>query len=226
MPREKGAARPLWLALGVLTCVIFGSTINRCLTCGRPVQEEAAAGTRVVRGEPLKPPAPVPDPEPPPPPAPPVLEPLRPIGVEPAPAAKKDDGHLGLTFDKLASYQYVYPDIQAGEPLKDQIPESVKKLSGQDVSIQGFMIPVKLESDRVVEFLLVRNQLACCFGVVPRMNEWLHIKMAPGKSSSYSVDLPITVYGRLDVGELVEEGVVMSLYRMEATEVVEPPAFR
>ena len=117
-------------------------------------------------------------------------------------------------------------DPSAKPPRPDPIPEKIRKLSGKDVAIRGFMIPYKVDGEDVIEFLLVRNQYACCFGVVPKMNEWLHIKMAPGKKAPYAVDIPITVYGKFDAKELIEKGVVMSLYRMEATEVEEPPVFR
>ena len=41
--RQKGAARPLWIAVAVVTCVLFGSTINKCLTCFDPGQRVDAA---------------------------------------------------------------------------------------------------------------------------------------------------------------------------------------
>jgi hypothetical protein len=58
------------------------------------------------------------------------------------------------------------------------------------------------------------------------MNEWIHVKMAEGKKAPYAVDIPITIYGTFDAAELIEKGIVMSLYRLECTEVEEPPSFR
>ena len=111
-------------------------------------------------------------------------------------------------------------------PREDPIPARIKKMTGKKYAIRGFMIPFKVDGEEVTEFLLVRNQFACCFGVVPKMNEWLHVKMEQGKKAPYAVDVPITVYGKLEASELIEKGVVMSLYRMEASEVEEPPIFR
>ena len=70
----------------------------------------------------------------------------------------------------------------------DPFPELVDGLHhlGGDLGLHG---------EDVVEFVLVRNQGACCFGVVPRMNEWIHVTMAPETTAPYAVDIPITVFG-------------------------------
>ena len=46
--RQKGAVRPLWLTLGVLTCVVAGTTLNKCL-CDPEKPATASAG--VVQGD-------------------------------------------------------------------------------------------------------------------------------------------------------------------------------
>jgi len=254
---EKGAARPLWLAVGVLTCVIFGTTLNKCLTCGLSVNPDptASAPAPVVRGEPIftteatTPPraaelVAAPDPGTAATPAPtsagddegddptndlPTIEPgppLKPLPkAEEATAPEDLREYVDLGFDKLTSYVYELPE-PGTEQKRDQIPASVKKLDGTKVSLKGFMIPLKTEGEDVIEFVLVRNQMACCFGMVPRINEWIHVRMAPGKAAPYALDIPITVFGKLEVGEVYENGYVMSVYRLECDRVVEPPIYR
>jgi hypothetical protein len=87
----------------------------------------------------------------------------------------------------------------------------------------------------VTEFILLRNQGLCCFGTVPRMNEWVHVVMAEGTHAPYAMDLPITVFGTLSVGEVyewqtgrdgVERGILMSVNRMTGTAVIVPPVYR
>ncbi|MDH3591467.1 MAG: DUF3299 domain-containing protein, partial [Planctomycetota bacterium] len=119
-------------------------------------------------------------------------------------------------------YKYTFPEIGAEPKPTGQIPESIVALSGKDIEIKGFMIPIRAKDEDVLEFVLVVNQLACCYGVVPKMNEWLHVTMADGKVAPYAVDLPITVRGKLSVGELWENGIVMSLYRIECEKVIAP----
>ena len=227
MKHQRGIVRPLWMAVGVFTCVIFGSTLNRCLSCAAP---QLAIQVPIIQGALLD--TPVEEP---------VVavegEPLLPATKDVAaladpfvkieePVATQDGKYLDLTFDKLASFVYEFPDPDSIEERANPIPDSIMALSGKDVAIRGFMIPVKVEGEDVVEFLLVRNQFACCFGVVPKMNEWLHVTMKEGHVAPYAVDIPITVFGKLECGELVEKGIVMSLYRLEATQVTEPAVFK
>ena len=133
---------------------------------------------------------------------------------------------LTLSWEKLGSYVYEFPEIDEDTPLKDQIPASIKKLDGRKVALAGFMMPVEMEGEEITEFLLVKSQLFCCFGQIPRMNEWIHVKMLPGKSAPFVADVPMTIFGTLEVGEVVEDGIVMSIYRIACEDVNEPPVFR
>jgi hypothetical protein len=232
-----GGVKPLWMMSAVLACALAGATINQCLVCAPDgTTNLPTVSAAELRGAPIDGGPADPDPAPEPVtttsalPAPAEAQPLPKLG-EPAAVAEQESGEPALykliTFDELASWTYEFPEIGSDKPRVDPVPERHRKMSGTRVAIQGFMIPIKLAGDdEVVEFLLVRNQFACCFGIVPKMNEWLHIKMAPGKVSKYLVDIPITVRGVFDASELLENGVVMSLYRMEADEVEEPALFR
>jgi hypothetical protein len=196
----------------VVTCVVFGSTLNRCLTRGAPA---GTAPEPVVQGARL-------DAEPAPEP-PRESRKLPRLVEKPAPP---QEGFHPLTFDDLASYAYKLPPVGAEPKPTNQIPQAILDLDGRRIAIRGFMIPIKVAGEDVREFVLVRNQFVCCFGVVPLMNEWLHIKMVEGHPCPYAVDIPITVFGVLRVGEVWEQGAVMSLYRMEGLQVLEPPMFR
>jgi hypothetical protein len=218
--------RPFWISIAIVTCVVTGSAMNRCLTCAQPLRA-AAPPVAPVAGDPFLEEAPR-DIEPKPKPAP-VAETPKPAGLE---------DHEDLTFDKLASYQYQVEDLKDGQVPKDQIPASVRALQGRKIAIKGFMIPYRNDGENVTEFILLRNQGLCCFGIVPRMNEWIHVRMAPGCHAPYATDVPLTVFGALDVGEAYEKGGIgpggyrkglgplMSLYRMESTRVIAPPVFR
>jgi hypothetical protein len=223
----RGALRPLWLAVAVVTCVVFGSTVNRCLTCGTPADrgsvEEPRVGGSFFGAET---PAPV-EPEPPQD----AIEPFESAEPRESRTLKRlmpasEGAYVSVTFDRLASWVYIYPEPEAKEGRDDIFPVSIQKLDGRGVAIKGFMIPITVDGEDVTEFLLVRSRMFCCFGVMPKMNEWLHIKMAKGKKSPYAVDIPITVFGKMAVGEIIENGIVMSLYRMEGEEVSEPVIFR
>jgi len=129
---------------------------------------------------------------------------------------------LDLPFAKISNYRYIFPDVEDGENIPDQIPESIKKLNGRKVSIRGFMLPVTQKDGRVTEFLLLKDQSLCCFGTMPQMNEWVHVIMTPGQSAPMVWDLPVTVFGTFEVGEVFENGVLMTIYRLRYEKLVRP----
>ncbi len=126
------------------------------------------------------------------------------------------DGVIHVGFDTLAGY--VYPETNEALPADappppTQVPESLRVLSGQTVAVKGFMLPMKLQSGLATELLLMRDQSMCCFGVVPRINEWVNVKMA-GRGVKPIQDQPVTIYGRFQVGEVYENGYLVTLYNL------------
>jgi hypothetical protein len=140
----------------------------------------------------------------------------------------RDGKHLKVTFNALGSFEYDVPDPDAllaspdpTKPLKEQIPQPIKKLDNKEVVIVGFMVPVEVDNNgNVKSFALTQNQMFCCFGVPPGMNEWVMVSME-GNPAKYYSDLPIAAFGKLEVGEEIEDGYVMSVYRMRANEIMD-----
>ena len=85
--------------------------------------------------------------------------------------------------------------------------------NGKKAVVTGFMIPVKMEKGLVTEFLLMRNTMACCYGAVPNMNEWVIVKMKKGVAPL--MDVPVAFYGELKVGAMFENGYMTGLYELE-----------
>jgi hypothetical protein len=150
-------------------------------------------------------------------------------GKDPLKFEKTRDGkYLKVTFNALGSFKYDVPDPDAllaspdpTKPLKDQIPSPIKKLDTKEVVIVGFMVPVEVDNKgNVKSFALTQNQMFCCFGVPPGMNEWVMVSMGDTPAKYYS-DLPIAAFGKLEVGEEIEDGYVMSVYRMNAEKVMD-----
>jgi hypothetical protein len=132
-----------------------------------------------------------------------------------------------VTFDTLASFFYMIPDADelqgAGSSGRgDQIPAPIRELDGKKVAVQGFMMPLKNEKGGCREFLLVRDQGICCYRRTPRMNEWVAVKMNGGKLARLVTDRPVTVFGILGVGEKIENGTVMNVYRLAAEDIGGP----
>lgn len=131
-----------------------------------------------------------------------------------------EDGYLKLGFDRLSSFKYVAPTDPVADGKappasdNDQIPDTVKAWSGKKAMITGFMLPTKLENGKAVEFLIMANQMACCFGTVPNMNDWVVVRMPSGVPVTQ--DIPISFYGTLKVGAMYENGYMTGIYEMDA----------
>ena len=145
---------------------------------------------------------------------------IAPAAGTPAASIPSEGGYLKLGFEQLASYNFVPPafDPTANPNVKpptgeEQIPSNVKEWNGKKAVITGFMVPVKMEKGLVTEFLLMRNTMACCYGAVPNMNEWVIVKMKQGIAPM--MDVPIAFYGELKVGAMFENGYMTGLYELE-----------
>ena len=149
------------------------------------------------------------------------LTPAAPVGPP-----EVENGYLKLGFDHLASFSFVPP---AFDPLaapntkpptgEEQIPAAVKSWNGRKAIVTGYMVPVKMDKGLVTEFLLMRNTMACCFGGVPNMNEWVIVKMKKGVQPL--MDIPVSFYGELKVGALFENGYMTGLYELEGEKMGE-----
>ncbi len=139
-------------------------------------------------------------------------------------------GCVNVTFDVLAGFDFTLtpemadgtasPDETAGKT-RAQIPAKVQSLDGKDVAIQGFLLPVLMNNGLAVQFLLMRNQSMCCYGVPPKINEWITVRVT-GRGVKPVMDQPITVAGTLHVGPIEENGSLAGIYRLDASQVLAP----
>lgn len=152
------------------------------------------------------------------------------------------EGFEAVDFGTLGSFPVDNPvpgenaipyqdDTNRGDPFAHpakkkvfQIPDSIQALDGRKLEIAGFMIPLLIENDRVTSFILAQSQMTCCFGIAPKLNQWIYVTMAPGRTTEWMMDTPLFVCGTLNVGRHYErKDGLWSLYRMSADKVVLPP---
>ncbi len=131
------------------------------------------------------------------------------------------DGSLEVSFDRLASFEYEMPeDLTAELPGEteggsDQIPEAIRDLNLKSIALKGFMLPLKVEEGLVTEMLIMRDQSMCCYGTVPKINEWVSVRMDEGKGVKPVMDEAVTMFGKLKVGEIRENGYLVGIYEMD-----------
>ena len=82
-----------------------------------------------------------------------------------------------------------------------------------------------MNGDKATSFILARNQATCCYGIVPRLNEWMFVQMKKGASTDAIMDVPLTVFGTLSVGEEKKQNQAWNLYRMVSDKVLIPKSW-
>ncbi len=143
------------------------------------------------------------------------------LGIGVARAADAPAGVVAVGFDKLASFEFTAPESEAKAPAAEaQIPAKVREFNDKKVAVTGFMLPVKMNEGLVTEFLLVKDPMMCCYGVMPKVNEWVVVKMV-GKGTPPLMDVPITFEGQLKVGQIYEGGYLTGLYLLQGERRVE-----
>jgi len=134
---------------------------------------------------------------------------------------------MAVTFDKLASFSYAIPEgpvdtntvAQAEAP--QQIPAGIRALNERFISLKGFMLPLKVEKGLVTELLIMRDQSMCCYGTVPKINEWVSVKMV-GEGVKPVMDQAVTLFGKLKVGEMYENGYLVGIYALDGERMAGP----
>jgi hypothetical protein len=142
---------------------------------------------------------------------------------------QREEAYRPLPWSTLAGFEYEAPVPDESGVVLDElrarmphIPPEIQGLNGQRVSVRGFVIPVELDpgGERIRKFLLAaRNDMGCCFGIGIGVNEWILVDVTGSKAPGLEAFGQATVLGRLEVGEEVESGIVLSLYRMRADRV-------
>ena len=131
------------------------------------------------------------------------------------------DGYKVVGFAEISDFKFEVPDEPASDPKakaileKNEIPETVRALDKKKIAIKGYMLPLRVEEGLITEFLVLRDQSACCFGAVPKINEWISVRMPKGKGVKPIMDVRITFFGVLKVGEALESGYLVGIYEMD-----------
>ncbi len=126
---------------------------------------------------------------------------------------------LGADVDELLDYIYK-PETDRAKRFK--FPKRVVESAGENKAVVGYMIPIeqKKGTTEFISFMLVRDLQACCFGGVPRPDEWVLVEMEEGKSTEHYMYVPITVYGTFTPGRVEDEyGYSSAIYNLVASKV-------
>ncbi len=156
--------------------------------------------------------------------------PLAPVAL-PASASVASPEFPSAGFDILSGYTIEVSDELLGPVTNNVaeisaktealIPAKVKALNQKKVALKGFMLPLKVEGGLVTEMLVMKDQSMCCYGTVPKIHEWVSVKMSE-KGVKPLMDQAVTLMGKLHVGEMRENGYLTGIYRMDGEKMVGP----
>lgn len=119
---------------------------------------------------------------------------------------------VDLTFDDIKF------DIEPDAPFKrDMLPQAIEDLNGQKISIGGYMLPSFQQRD-IKQFVLVRDNMECCFGPGAALYDCILIEM-DGRGVDFTVR-PVVVEGVFTIKEYKDDsGKHLAIYHMQGTGV-------
>ncbi len=118
-----------------------------------------------------------------------------------------------LTFDDIKFAMERNADFD-----RKLLTEEIEKLDGKRIKLRGYMLP-SFQQDGITQFVLVRDNLECCFGPGAMLFDCLIVDMDEGKSASYSIR-PVTVEGVFTIEPLSDEDdVTLAIYHLQAVQV-------
>jgi hypothetical protein len=99
------------------------------------------------------------------------------------------------------SFDDVKLEMQKGEPFtRDRLTPRVTALEGSRVRIRGYILP-SFQQTGLTQFVLVRDNMECCFGPGAALHDCVVVRMVPGKTAEFSIR-PVAVTGTFRVEEL------------------------
>lgn len=118
-----------------------------------------------------------------------------------------------ITFDDLKL------PLEKGEPFdRGILPPVVDALQGQRVRIRGYILP-SFQQRGITQFVLVRDNMECCFGPGALLHDCVVVRMRPGKSADFSIR-PVAVAGSFRIEELKgPDGKHLAVYAIDGDAV-------
>jgi len=117
-----------------------------------------------------------------------------------------------------------FDDLKFAMELEDEFQESmltpeIKTRFGHEIRIRGYIYPT-LKKNGIKQFVLVRDNLECCFGPGAALFDCILVHMCEGKTAEFSIR-PVTVEGKFSFEEFRDyDGAVRAIYRLDGKSVL------
>ena len=118
-----------------------------------------------------------------------------------------------ITFDDIKL------EMEKGAPFsRDLLPERVTALDGTRIRVRGYILP-SFQQSGLTQFVLVRDNMECCFGPGAALHDCIVVRMLPGRAADFSIR-PVAVAGTFRLDELKgPDGKHLAIYALEGEDV-------
>jgi hypothetical protein len=101
-----------------------------------------------------------------------------------------------ITFDDLK-----FEIERDGLFKRDMLTKEIEALNKEQVRIRGYILPASVfKQSGFNEFVLVRDDMSCCFGPGAMLYDCIIVQMEKGKTADFSIR-PIAVKGKFEIKE-------------------------
>ena len=152
---------------------------------------------------------------------------LEPVVVSNLPPLPDGSVYAPVSFKSFSTFEYeVEWETHGGKnfdpvDFAKRVPAKVRELDGKSVAVEGFMLPTVVNEDnKVTEFLLLPDQMSCCFGQAPEANGW--VVVTAEKGAELLMDRIIRVTGTVAVEERWDEEFFVGLYHVTLDDLTGP----
>lgn len=137
------------------------------------------------------------------------------VSEKPAGVPRQSDAGrpIELSFDDVKF------DLEKGSPFhRELIPPTIEAFEGRRVRIRGYILP-SFQQNGLTQFVLVRDNMECCFGPGAALYDCIVVRMNVGTSTSFSIR-PVAVTGIFRITELKgPDGNHLAIYSMDGEAV-------
>ncbi len=118
-----------------------------------------------------------------------------------------------ITFDDIKL------ELQKGDPYDaSALTDKVKQLDGKMIRIRGYILP-SFQQNGIKQFILVRDNMECCFGPGALLHDCVVVEMLPPATATFTVR-PVSVEGSFSIRELKgPDGNYLAIYHLDGKEV-------
>ena len=101
---------------------------------------------------------------------------------------------------------------------RKMITPTIEKLTNTKIRLRGYILP-SFQQSGLTQFVLVRDNMQCCFGPGAALFDCIVVKMEDGKSTDFTTR-PVAVEGVFSIDELRGPGdKCLAIYHLQAEKV-------